>query len=207
MSVTVCRKASKQTSGSGEGSEARLLSALSGPSSLPAVAEVRSSALHTTDARTAHEVVFYRLREKFVDHERSIPEEVRSVLYYTLAIGHHAGVIDCLKPRLATSREVFAAVLDLMEPGEGRDKLAGIEEFGEIEVKKEHVRVLRQAVIGALERIGSALDLREEETVEPGAPETVVAIDAPVWLEEFLLLLAEIQCEPCVYAMGRRVTC
>ena len=37
--------------------------------------------------------------------------------------------------------------------------------------------------------------------------EAVVAIDAPAWLEEFLRLLEEIQCEPCVYAMGRRVTC
>lgn len=167
----------------------------------------RSLAAHTTDGRTAREVVFYRLGEKFVDHERSIPEDVRSVLYYTLAIGHHTGVIDCLKPRLATSREVFSEVLALLEPGAARDKLAGIEKFGEIEVKKEHVPMLKSAVIAALDRAGSALEGVEEAAALEATTETVTAIDAPAWLEEFLHLLEEIQCEPCVYAMGRRVTC
>lgn len=168
---------------------------------------MRPLAAHTTDGRTAREVVFYRIGEKFVDHERSIPEDVRSVLYYTLAIGHHTGVIDCLKPCLATSREVFADVLGLLGPGEAHDKLAGIEKFGEIEVKKEHVSVLKPAVLAALDRVGSVLEVIEEAAALGAAADTITAIDALAWLEEFLCLLEEIQCEPCVYAMGRRVTC
>lgn len=168
---------------------------------------MRPSAAHTTDERTAREVVFYRLGEKFVDHERSIPEDVRSVLYYTLAIGHHTGVIDCLRPCLATSREVFVDVLALLGPGEAYDKLAGIEKFGEIELKKEHVPVLKPEVIAALERTGSDLGMMEKSYMPCAEDKTITAIDAPSWLEEFLYLLDEIQCEPCVYAMGRRVTC
>ena len=101
---------------------------------MSASAAVRPTAAHATDRRTARDVVFYRLGRKFVDDERSIPEEARSVLYYTLAIGHHTGVIDCLEPRLASSCEVFDAVLEALEPGEARDKLAGIKRFGVIEL-------------------------------------------------------------------------
>ena len=166
----------------------------------------RPLAAHTTDGRTAREVVFYRLGEKFVDHERSIPEDVRSVLY--LHAGHWAPYrghrLPC--PRLTTSREVFADVLALLGPGQAHDKLAGVEKFGEIEVKKEHVPVLKPAVLAALDRVGAALEVSDEPPLR-AVSEAVVAIDAPAWLEEFLRLLEEIQCEPCVYAMGRRVTC
>lgn len=77
MSVTVRQRCAREAAGF-EGPAA------SGDAFLP----TRPLAAHTTDGRTAREVVFYRLGEKFVDHERSIPEDVRSVLYYTLAIGH-----------------------------------------------------------------------------------------------------------------------
>lgn len=169
-------------------------------------APARPLSAHTTDGRTAREVVFYRLGEKFVDHERSIPDDVRLVLYYTLAIGHHTGVIDCLHPRLSTSRDVFADALALMDPGSARDKLAGIERFGEIEVRGEHVALLKPAVIAALERSGAALADLGKASEEFAASASVVAADALSWLEEFLRLLEEIQCEACVYAMGRRVS-
>ena len=195
MSVTVRQRCRREAAGFEE------------PAALGDVlSPTRPLAAHTTDGRTAREVVFYRLGEKFVDHERSIPEDVRSVLYYTLAIGHHTGVIDCLAPRLTTSREVFADVLALLGPGRAHDKLAGIEKLGEIEVKKEHVPVLKPAVLAALDRVGAALEVSDEPPL-CAVSEAVVAIDAPAWLEEFLRLLEEIQCEPCVYAMGRRVTC
>ena len=178
MSVTVRQRCRREAAGFEE------------PAALGDVlSPTRPLAAHTTDGRTAREVVFYR-----------------SVLYYTLAIGHHTGVIDCLAPRLTTSREVFADVLALLGPGRAHDKLAGIEKFGEIEVKKEHVPVLKPAVLAALDRVGAALEVSDEPPL-CAVSEAVVAIDAPAWLEEFLRLLEEIQCEPCVYAMGRRVTC
>lgn len=192
MSVTVRPRMPVPAAGRAAGADRKT------PSS--AVSLVRPTAAHTTDGRTAREVVFYRLGKKFVDHERSIPEDVRSVLYYTLAIGHHTGVIDCLEPRLATSRAVFVDVLGALGAGAAREKLAGIERFGEIELKKEHVPLLKPAVLAALEACGSV----PERTGDPEG--LVTAVDVPSWLEEFLFLLDEVQCEPAVYAMGRRVS-
>ena len=56
------------------------------------------------------------------------------------------------------------------------------------------------ALLAALEGCGTV--------PEPGtaAAGLVVAADVPSWLEEFLFLLDEVQCEPAVYAMGRRVS-
>ena len=46
-------------------------------------------------------VVFYRLTAKFVDSAVDIPEEVSNIMYYTLSVGHHTGVADCLSPCLS----------------------------------------------------------------------------------------------------------
>ncbi|MDO4289708.1 MAG: formate hydrogenlyase maturation HycH family protein [Eggerthellaceae bacterium] len=138
----------------------------------------RSSGGHTTDARYAREVVFYRLGAKFVDNERSIPEDVRSVLYYTLAIGHHTGVIDCLEPRIGCSRAVFAQVLEALGTGEAAEKLGGVERFGEIQLDKEHVPALSAAVSAALEREGRAADSAEGSTCGAAAAERELRSEA-----------------------------
>ncbi len=164
---------------------------------------------HTTDAQAAQDVVFFRLGKKFVDNERSIPEDVRSVLYYTLAIGHHTGVIDCLDPRIATSRGTFSRVLAALPEGQAREKLAGVERFGEIQIDKEHVPALREAALGVLARANDGGDAAFEgaSPQEEGVSrECVRTEDVRAWLEEFVRLIEEVACEPQVYAVGRRVT-
>ena len=47
------------------------------------------------------QVVFYELTRKFVETEEDVPQEACDVLYYTLAVGHHTGVLDCFEPRLS----------------------------------------------------------------------------------------------------------
>ncbi|WP_456307582.1 formate hydrogenlyase maturation HycH family protein, partial [Serratia quinivorans] len=42
------------------------------------------------------QVVFYSLSRKFVQ-EKKAPPKAQEVIYYSLAIGHHLGVIDCLE--------------------------------------------------------------------------------------------------------------
>ncbi|MGE2838831.1 formate hydrogenlyase maturation HycH family protein [Escherichia coli] len=42
------------------------------------------------------EIVFWTLRKKFVASSDEMPEHSSQVMYYSLAIGHHVGVIDCL---------------------------------------------------------------------------------------------------------------
>ncbi|VEB88118.1 formate hydrogenlyase maturation protein [Citrobacter koseri] len=42
-------------------------------------------------------VVFSQLSRKFIDENDATPAEAQQVVYYSLAIGHHLGVIDCLE--------------------------------------------------------------------------------------------------------------
>jgi hypothetical protein len=40
-------------------------------------------------------VAIYQLSHKFVNQREDVPENAQQVVYYTLAIGHHVGVLDC----------------------------------------------------------------------------------------------------------------
>ncbi len=44
----------------------------------------------------SEKVVFSQLSRKFIDENDATPAEAQQVVYYSLAIGHHLGVIDCL---------------------------------------------------------------------------------------------------------------
>ncbi|MFT0668262.1 formate hydrogenlyase maturation HycH family protein, partial [Enterobacter hormaechei subsp. xiangfangensis] len=45
-------------------------------------------------------VVFSQLSRKFIDENDATPDAAQQVVYYSLAIGHHLGVIDCLEAAL-----------------------------------------------------------------------------------------------------------
>ena len=45
-------------------------------------------------------VYFYLLNQRFVENDSQVPEAAKEVMYYSLAIGHHVGVIDCFKKLL-----------------------------------------------------------------------------------------------------------
>lgn len=47
----------------------------------------------------SEKVVFSQLSRKFIDENDATPAEAQQVVYYSLAIGHHLGVIDCPKRR------------------------------------------------------------------------------------------------------------
>ncbi len=47
-------------------------------------------------AEECGEIAFWTLRKKFVASSDEMPEHSSQVMYYSLAIGHHVGVIDCL---------------------------------------------------------------------------------------------------------------
>ena len=72
------------------------------------------------DPCLAHEpdqVVFYELTRKFVETEEDVPQEACDVLYYTLAVGHHTGVLDCFEPRLSVPVDVFYSLVDALPDG------------------------------------------------------------------------------------------
>lgn len=43
----------------------------------------------------SEKVVFSQLSRKFIDENDATPAEAQQVVYYSTAIGHHLGVIDC----------------------------------------------------------------------------------------------------------------
>ena len=77
----------------------------------------------------ADKVIFYSLSQKFLEREQDIPSEAKQVMYYSLAIGHHLGVIDCLKPVLDCPLEGFRQWISRLPEGEARRKLEGVLRF------------------------------------------------------------------------------
>lgn len=119
-----------------------------------ASAEAAEGAAAPELEHTADQVVFYELTRKFVETEDDVPEEACDVLYYTLAVGHHTGVLDCFEPRLSISLEAFSALTDDLEEGEAKTKFEAIRSFGECQLDKAAVSALLAACDTLLEQRG-----------------------------------------------------
>ncbi len=87
-------------------------------------------------------VVIYRLSRKFVNQRQDIPETARQVVYYTLAVGHHVGVMDCFTPLAEIPLPDFQAWLETLPDSAGRRKMEGVLKWGEIEINCSHVNLL-----------------------------------------------------------------
>lgn len=129
-------------------------------------------------------VYFYRLSHKFVDEQFDVPPEARDILYYSLAIGHHLGVVDCLSADLICPRHDYLAWIDKLEEGsEAHRKMAGFATFGEITIYREHCQMLACA----FDRLRAAeLTSRQRE-----------------WTECFMKQLAALYSDPNMYLMIR----
>jgi hydrogenase-4 component J len=83
-------------------------------------------------------VVFYQLTHKFVNKEQNIPEDAKQVVYYSLAIGHHVGVMDCFQSLMEIPLDDYRQWIEHLPEGTARRKMEGVLKWGEIEVNKEH---------------------------------------------------------------------
>lgn len=128
-------------------------------------------------------IIFSRLSRKFVDENENTPDQAQQVVYYSLAIGHHLGVIDCLQAALACPLDDYPAWIATLPAGEARRKMLGVTRFGEIVIDQNHVVLLAGAFDAALAR----------QTPQQQR-----------WSRELLRLLEVIQQEPAVYLMVRR---
>ena len=141
----------------------------------------------TNHAPQQNSVVFYALNSKFVDEKRAqqrSAQKVQEVIYYSLAIGHHLGVIDCLKASLICPLEGYQQWLGCLPPeSEARRKLAGVGRFGEISIDQSHTHLL-------------ALALREARA---SMTETQQG-----WSDRLIALLQQIENDPAMYLMVRR---
>lgn len=78
------------------------------------------------------QVNFYRLSRKFVD-ESEMPQEAKQVMYYSLAIGHHLGIVDCLKSEMdCTGQEYLEWISALPEDSDAYRKMKGFLMFGKL---------------------------------------------------------------------------
>lgn len=134
-----------------------------------------------------NKVIFYSLSSKFVDEksaQQRSSQKAQEVIYYSLAIGHHLGVIDCLQSRLECPLGGYLQWINcLPENSEARRKLAGVQRFGEITIDSSHTHLL-------------ALALRDS------SPQ--MTAQQQDWSEQLIALLAQIENDPAMYLMVRR---
>ncbi|MGM3173616.1 formate hydrogenlyase maturation HycH family protein [Dickeya lacustris] len=128
------------------------------------------------------DVRFYALNRKFLDSRDKIPEQAQQVMYYSLAIGHHVGVIDCLKQVLHCPLSEYEGWVGQLADDEARRKMLGLLRFGEITIDSTHVTLL-----------GSAFGALNERDSHPD------------WTQSLMGQLAAIQQEPAIYLMVKRL--
>ncbi|MGR5298841.1 formate hydrogenlyase maturation HycH family protein [Vibrio mediterranei] len=93
----------------------------------------------------ANLVDFYRLSRKFVD-DKEVPAVAQHIIYYSLGIGHHLGVVDCLKSEINCSgHEYLEWISALPQESEAFRKMYGYFMFGEITIFPEHIHMLAHA--------------------------------------------------------------
>ncbi|MEW5867659.1 MAG: formate hydrogenlyase maturation protein HycH [Chloroflexota bacterium] len=134
-------------------------------------------------------IAVYQLNRKFVNKNEDIPENAKQVVYYALAIGHHVGVIDCFTSLVEIPVEEFSAWLERLPEGAGRQKLAGVLRWGEIEVNRSHVGEL-------LPLLQATLDQKKPASQNGEAQ----------WVPLLIQCLQNILAEPAYYLMLRKRT-
>lgn len=92
-------------------------------------------------------VTFHVLNKKFLEKEVDIPEKSEQIMYYSLAIGHHVGVIDCFKQMLECPLEQYRHWINLLPEGDARRKMEGLYQFGEIVIDSSHIGLLGNTFI------------------------------------------------------------
>ncbi len=128
------------------------------------------------------QIAFYRLSQKIVNNQESIPEDARQVMYYSLAIGHHIGVMDCFSELMVVPAEKYKQCLDRLPDryAEGRRKLEGALNWEEIEINRSHVDEL----LPALNTLLAAINGSDSQ-----------------WIQTMIRCLQEMVAEPALYLM------
>lgn len=128
-------------------------------------------------------VIFYSLSQKFLDRQEDMPTEAKQVVYYSLAIGHHVGVIDCLSTVLECPLDNFKSWIEKLAEGEARNKLDGIFKWGEINIDSTHIHMLAAALESARDQF---------------------SVDEAAWADKLLQSLKAIDAEPAIYLIAKR---
>ncbi len=136
-----------------------------------------------TASAAAPRVIFYQLGQKFLDRQEDMPGEAKQVVYYSLAIGHHIGVIDCLQPIIRCTLAEYEAWISVLDAGAARSKLEGLSKWGEINIDISHTQLLAKAIDAAR----PAFDAQQAQ-----------------WASALMDALQAIEQEPAIYLIARR---
>ena len=129
--------------------------------------------------------VFWSLRQKFLDSDDDMPAQAQQVMYYSLAIGHHVGVIDCLNTEMRCPLAQYQTWVEQFPEGEAQRKMRGLLTFGEITIDSTHTSLLANG-------LAPLIDSQPAPFSE--------------WSAKLLSLLAEIEREPAIYLIVKKVT-
>ncbi|ELD9012107.1 formate hydrogenlyase maturation HycH family protein [Salmonella enterica] len=133
----------------------------------------------------SEQVVFSQLSREFIDENDATPAEAQQVVYYSLAIGHHLGVIDCLEAALTCPWDEYLAWIATLEAGsDARRKMEGVPKYGEIVIDFNHVQMLARA----FDEARAAQTPQQQE-----------------WSKLMLSMLHDIHQESAIYLMVRRL--
>ncbi len=125
-------------------------------------------------------IIVYQLTSKFVNQREDVPEDARQVVYYTLAVGHHVGVMDCFSSQIDIPLSEYTSWMHSLPESAARTKLEGVIRWSEIEINVSHVGMLLPFFEAA-------------------------QADSLTWLRDFLQCLNAIKQEPALYLMLRKV--
>lgn len=141
------------------------------------------------------QAVFFQLTHKFVrqqgtneppplqESSPALAEAARQVIYYSLAIGHHVGVMDCFQTLLTAPLADYRRLVESLPDGVARQKLEGLWHWGEIEINSSHA----PALLVALQQAQSNRSTNGQD-----------------WVDALIQALQRMQQEPVYYLMGRR---
>jgi hypothetical protein len=130
----------------------------------------------------AEEVVFYKLSHKYVNTREDTPPESKQIIYYSLAVGHYLGVVDCLSGLVRIPLSDFDQFVNRLPEGVGRHKLQGVRKWGEIEINASHAPELLAAL-------------------QAGMPQMLP--QEAQWAEVLVETLQAVQREPVLYLIAR----
>lgn len=100
-------------------------------------------------------VKIHALNQRFLEKEAddNAPEQVGQIMYYSLAIGHHVGVIDCFEAVLECSLTDYEKWIAYLPEGDARRKMTGLLKFGEIVIDNTHINLLGSAFVSIKDRV------------------------------------------------------
>ena len=144
------------------------------------------AAVGSRDREGVAEMVAYQVNRRFVDNQHSIPDEIADVVYYSLAIGHHTGIIDCFEEQLRCPLELIKGLIE-QDPDDGlAKKLNRAYSRGEVYIDKYDLEPLVKAVD---ERLNQADPYRNVPLNEIPLSEPVSVTSEVHWLQVFRTML------------------